>query len=87
MKIENMQEGQTLWTVRRHKAGNTMMTTVSVYPVTIVEVDLVERRVTASWNGNPARSYREADAMKWRKKKPELVESFTGSARLKRRGE
>lgn len=87
MKIENMQPGQQVWSVQRHKMGNTTITTVSLYPVRIVSVDLKDRTVTASWNSNPQRVYREADAKKWRKDKPETVTSITGAERLKRRGE
>lgn len=72
----------TVYDVGRTKMGNTTLTTISVWPVGIISVNLEKRTVQASWNGNPARTYSEGKWSKWRAEKPVLVRSALGRYRL-----
>ena len=87
MKIEKLQPGMVVYDVGRHKMGNTTISTVSVWSVRIVSVDAEARTVVASWNSNPAKTYREGVWSKWRAKRPQLVRMAFGNQRLARRGE
>lgn len=90
MKIEKLQVGQTVYMTMRRQMGNTMLKTTSVFPVRIVEINLVGSQahgdgypnVLASWNNNPARKYYQSEVSKWKEKKPVLVHSLVGSSRL-----
>lgn len=76
MKLEHCKPGMTVWEVRRQKMGNTTMPTLALYSLRIKEVDLENRLVFASWNGNaPKWFYRVS---KWKKEKPYLVTSALG---------
>ena len=84
-KIEKIKPGQVLWSVSSGRLGNTMLTTKNLYPVRVVEVDMANKRVLASWNGNPERwMYQVA---KLRVTKPVMVKSAFGSSRLATRAE
>lgn len=61
MKLEKLKEGMTVYRWARERPRG-----MGSWPVYIVEVDLVGRRVLASWNGNPARWFSERHAVKWR---------------------
>jgi hypothetical protein len=87
MKIEKLKPGMTVYTVIRRKMGNTNISTVVVYPVTIVSVEIENCAVVASVNGNPNYTYYKSTWSKWRRKPPLLIRSITGSARIARRGE
>jgi len=87
MKIEKLQPGMVVYDVGRHKMGNTTISTVSVWSVRIVSVDVDARTVVASWNSNQAKPYREGIWSKWRAKRPQLVMMALGNQRLARRGE
>ena len=87
MKFEKLQPGMTVYDVHRHKLGNTTMSTVGVWRVRIVSVDHDAKRVTASWNGNPAKTFFYGDVEKWREKEPMLIRGAFGSARLATREE
>ena len=87
MKFEKLTPGLVVYDVHRHKLGNTTMSTVGVWKVHIVSVDHEAKRVTASWNGNPAKTFFYGDAMKWREKKPLLIRGAFGRARLATREE
>lgn len=52
IKFEKIQAGMTLYDRRRTRMGNTTMTTLSEWPVHILEVDEGARRFLMSWNGN-----------------------------------
>ncbi len=78
MKIENLKEDQIVYEVGRQKMGNTTISTVVVWEVRIVSVDLERRIVKARWNSNPTREYREMTWRKWRAVKPMLVLSGFG---------
>lgn len=87
MKMEKLKPGATVYSVGRHKMGNTTLSTVSVCPVQVVEVDLEKRRVLARWNHNQAKTFYERDVAKWREQMPMLIRSSFGSARLATREE
>lgn len=87
MKIEKLKPGMTVYTVIRRKMGNTNISTVVVYPVTIVSVEIENCAVVASVNGNVNYKYYKYTWSKWRMKPPLLIRSITGSARIARRGE
>lgn len=86
MKIEKLSPGMTVYSVGRHKMGNTTISTVAVWPVEIIEVDVEQGTVIASWNCNAARKFYKPEWSKWRLKKPKLVQGPFGSHRLARRG-
>jgi len=87
MKLEKLKPGMIVYDVGKTKMGNTTMTSVAVWPVKIIDVDLERRRVTASWNGNTPRVYPESTAKKWRGKEPVLVREAMGRRRLATREE
>ncbi|MBG6083144.1 hypothetical protein [Rubrivivax gelatinosus] len=72
MKFEQLQPGMTVYDVGRTKVGRTSLTTVAVWPVNIISVDVEKRTVVARWNVcNPERTYHETSYKKWRKSRPE----------------
>ena len=83
--IANLTPGQVLFTVRRHKMGNTTISTVAVHTVKVLEVH--EDYVLATWNGNTPRKYRSAQVSKWKVKAPVLVSGGFGQKRLATRAE
>lgn len=87
MKIESLQSGMTVYETHTYRMGNTTLRSQGVWPVTVVEVDMLKRRVLASWNGNRSEWYYEHQWSKWRLKKPKLIRTSTGGYRLARRGE
>jgi hypothetical protein len=87
VKFEKLQPGMTVYDVHRHKLGSTTMNTVGVWKVRIVSVDNETKRVTASWNGNPVKTFFYGDVMKWREKEPLLIHGVFGSKRLATREE
>lgn len=87
MKLESLKPGMVVYDVGRTKMGNTTITTVSVWMVRIVSVDAERRTVVASWNTNRERTCYEHQWKKWRLKKPVLVRSSFGRARLATREE
>lgn len=68
IKFEKIQEGMTLYDVRK----NTGMTRNkwSVWHVTVVEVDTEKRKVLARWNGNKAEWMSERRITGFRGKRP-----------------
>lgn len=87
MKIEKLQPGMTVYDVAKTKMGNTTIRTVSVWPVQIKEVDLENRKVVASWNGNPDRTYYERSVSRWKKEEPKLITNHFGQQRLATKAE
>lgn len=87
MKIEKLQPGMTVYDVGRNKMGNTTLSTVRVWRVHIVSVDVEARKVVASWNSNQSKIYTEQTWSKWRAKRPQLVTMPLGNRRIARRGE
>lgn len=64
MKLEKMSPGMLLHAWGRDR---TMMRNRTSWPVEVLKVDLVGRRVLASWNYNPPQWWAERHAMRWRK--------------------
>ena len=87
MKIENLRTGMRVWDVGRRKMGNTVMTTVCVWPVDIILVDAEGRKVTARWNHNAPRVVGEHEWKRWRLKEPVTVKMPMGRTRLATREE
>lgn len=87
MKFEKLKPGMVVYDVHRHKLGNTTMSTVGVWKIRIVSVDHEAKRVTASWNGNAAKTFYYWEVEKWREKEPLLIRGAFGSARLATREE
>jgi hypothetical protein len=87
MKFGHLEPGLTVYDVGRQKMGNTTLSTVAVWHVTIVSVDADSQSVMASWNGNPAKRFYKYAWSKWRLKRPVLIDSSFGSRRLATREE
>ncbi len=87
IKFEKLKEGMTLWTVSKHKMGNTTINTVSIHAVKIISVDEHERSFVYSWNGNSPQRGREWQLKQFRAKEPILIRSCMGYARLATRQE
>lgn len=87
MRFEKLRPGMTVYDVHRRKMGNTTMSTVGLWRVLIVSVDHEAKRLTASWNGNPARTFYPKDVAKWREKEPPLISASFCGARLAMREE
>jgi hypothetical protein len=69
--ITALKPGDVVYDVRRVKAGNTTMSRLDWWTVRVIEVDAAAGRVVASWNGNPARTFRARDGkLSWRRTKP-----------------
>lgn len=72
MKISKLKPGDTLYDVHSYQMGNTVLRSVGVWTVKVLEVDLEGKWFTASWNSNfPEKHYSVPPA--WRTKKPMLV--------------
>lgn len=87
MKFEKLQPGMKVYDVGKTKMGNTTLTTVSIWPVTIQSVDPETRTVMASWNGNQARKFYERSYSKWKAEMPLTIEGGFGRRRLATREE
>jgi hypothetical protein len=87
MKFENLKPGMLVYDVGRSKMGNTTLSTVGVWRVRIESVDVEARRVTASWNSNPPKTFYPREVAKWREKEPLLIRGSFGRARLATREE
>ena len=86
-KLDKLVPNQVLWTVSRGRMGNTMITTVYVHEVRVIEVNTTEGYVVASWNSNPARKFYEGEVSRWKVKEPVTVSGAFGSVRLARKDE
>lgn len=64
MKLEKLTPGMVVHSYGRQRDA---MRTKCSWPVKIVEVDLLNRRVLASWNHNHPQWWPEYNATKWRK--------------------
>lgn len=76
--ISKLKPEQVVYERRRQKMGNTTMSRTALYSIRIIEVDPEGQFVTASWNGNTPRKFREADVKKWLVNKPEPKGSSHG---------
>jgi sRNA-binding regulator protein Hfq len=82
--ISKLKPGDVLYDVHSHKMGNTTASTVGVWTVHVIEV--FDRYIVASWNGNPPERMFKHTISKLRVKKPVLVKSGFGK-RLATRAE
>jgi hypothetical protein len=78
MKIEKLKPGMMVYDVHRHKMGNTNMSSVGIWCVYIIDVDIENQVVVASWNTNQPKKFYRRDWLKWRLKRPELVKNGFG---------
>lgn len=69
--LKKIEAGQVLWSVKKHKMGNTSISTQSLYPVKVIEVNLDEGFAIVSWNGNAPVKYRENQIRALKVNKPE----------------
>jgi len=77
----------TVYDVARTKMGNTTLSTVSVWTVRIISVDVGGERCVASWNGNTPKTFYTSSIKRWRRDEPALVELEDGRSRLATRAE
>lgn len=82
MNINRLKVDQVVYSVSRQTMGNTTMQTTVVHPVRIIEINVKEGWVLASWNCNRARKFYSKSISAWREKKPVLVYGVFGRARL-----
>lgn len=73
MRIEKLKPGMVVYDVHSHRAGNTSMRTIGVWPVEIVAVDVARGIVAAKWNYNRTEEYTKRKWSKWRLKAPVLI--------------
>lgn len=88
MKLERMKPGQIVYDVQRRRMGNTLLSTIAVYEVRILEVHISPQGggssyALASWNHNRPEKYYRGAAERWKPKPPILIE--TGMMGQKRR--
>ena len=69
--LKNINVGQILWSVRKHKMGNTNISTESLYQVVVKSIDLDGEFAMCSWNGNQERKYGIRELKKLKVNKPE----------------
>lgn len=78
IKRSKLKPGDVVYDCHSHNAGNTTLRTWGVWTVRIIEV--TDKCIVASWNGNPEREF-YGDTLPWSKEKPVLVENFFGTYR------
>ncbi len=86
-EISKLKPGQVVWSVSKHRIGNTMVKTTAIHSVSITEVDPQGKFVVASWNHNPAKKFYPSQVKPWRINRPITVESCPGARRLAHRDE
>lgn len=69
--INRLKPGQIVFSIESYKMGNTNIRCKGLWEVRIVEVNLQNNFVIASWNGNPPKKFLLRDIKKWRVKRPE----------------
>lgn len=79
--LANLKPGQVLYEVVSHRMGNTMCRTQSLYEIKVIEVNVAEGWVLATWNGNKPKRCLDYHVRRWKVNKPERRESFMGSVR------
>jgi hypothetical protein len=87
MKFEKLRPGMVVYDVHKRQMGNIKISTVGVWSVRIISVDAENQRVTAVWNGNPAKTFPRHEAEKWRGKEPLTIRMAMGNYRLATREE
>jgi hypothetical protein len=69
--INRLKPGQIVFSIERQRMGKTTIKRNFLFEVTIVGVNLEERYVMASWNGNTPKKFLPQDVKKWRVNRPE----------------
>lgn len=59
--FSKLRPGLILLDIHRESMGNTKMQRLGCWKVHVISVDTAERTAQCSWNGNPARTYRERE--------------------------
>ena len=59
--FSKLRPGLVLLDIHRERMGNTKMQHLGCWNVRVISVDDTTRTALCSWNGNPARTYRERD--------------------------
>jgi len=59
--FSKLKPGLVLLDIHRERMGNTKMQRLGCWHVRVISVDDKARTALCSWNGNPARLYRERD--------------------------
>ena len=62
--FSKLKPGLVLLDIHRERMGNTRMQRLGCWNVRVISVDDTARTALCSWNGNPARLYRERDFKK-----------------------
>lgn len=83
--ISKLKPGDVHYDVRSQKMGNMPTTTMACWTVRVIEVH--ERHIIASWNGNTPRHMNSMAVQKLRVIKPVMVDSGLGRKRLATRAE
>lgn len=78
--LKNLEVGQKLYRLYKHKMGNTMINTTDIHIYTVIEINIEEKTVILSgpYNGMH-RKFSDQRLKDFKVNKPELKESFTGS--------
>lgn len=87
MIFDELKPGMIVWSIRRHKIGNTSLSTVSIYQIEIISVDPVSKSVTARCYGNGEFTCYKQMWSKWKKSKPVTIKTALGQHRLATRAE
>lgn len=69
-KLDRIKPGQTLYDVKRNSGIEAFRGKYSVWQVQVLEVNLEDRFIIASWNTNPPRKMSEQSVSKLRTKHP-----------------
>ena len=87
MKIEQLSPGMVVYDCHSHKMGNTTISSLGVWEIEIISVDLEHGKVVASWNYNQPETYYSHAIGSWKKNKPILVKGPFGNYRRATRQE
>lgn len=77
-KFDKLVPGQTVWTIRRQKMGNTTVSYNALYEIRVVEIDREKGRVLASWNSNKPQWFGRTEVSKWKLERPEPKKTIFG---------
>jgi hypothetical protein len=77
--INRLKPDQIVYEVRRQQMGRVKISYGALYALKIIEVDIDNQKVFASWNGNPPQWYSERSFKKWRVNKPKPKSKILGT--------
>lgn len=78
IKYEKIKVGQVLYDVHSHRMGNTVMRTLGIWTVQVMELYPEERAALVSWNGNPPSKWRSMQLERLFANKPLTKTLITG---------